>query len=44
MTLAVSKPIVLVVKDEMVPRMRAVDIVEDAGFLPLEAVSADQAI
>ena len=44
MTLAVSKPIVLVVEDEMVLRMRAVDIVEDAGFLPLEAVSADQAI
>jgi len=44
MTLAVSKPIVLVVEDEMVLRMRAVDIVEDAGFVPIEAVSADQAI
>jgi CheY-like chemotaxis protein len=40
----VSKPIVLVVEDEMVLRMRAVDIVEDAGFEPVEAVSADQAI
>ncbi len=39
-----SPPIVLVVEDEMVLRMRAVDIVEDAGFVPIEAVSADQAI
>jgi two-component sensor histidine kinase len=35
---------VLVVEDEMVLRMRAVDIVEDAGFVPLEAVSADEAM
>ena len=40
----VAKPIVLVVEDEMVLRMRAVDIVEDAGFVPVEAVSADEAI
>src|SRR5436305_11396532 len=39
-----SVPVVLVVEDEMVLRMRAVDIVEDAGFLPIEAVSADQAV
>src|SRR5436190_14997823 len=39
-----AAPIVLVVEDEMVLRMRAVDIVEDAGFVPIEAVSADQAI
>jgi two-component sensor histidine kinase/CheY-like chemotaxis protein len=39
-----STPIVLVVEDEMVLRMRAVDIVEDAGFIPVEAVSADEAI
>ena len=44
MTLAGSTPIVLVVEDETVLRMRAVDIVEDAGFVPIEAVSADQAI
>lgn len=37
-------PIVLIVEDEMVLRMRAVDIVEDAGFTPIEAVSADQAM
>jgi two-component sensor histidine kinase/CheY-like chemotaxis protein len=35
---------VLVVEDEMVLRMRAVDIVEDAGFMPIEAVNADEAI
>jgi two-component sensor histidine kinase/ActR/RegA family two-component response regulator len=37
-------PNVLIVEDEMVLRMRAVDIVEDAGFHPVEAVNADQAI
>ena len=37
-------PKVLIVEDEMVLRMRAVDIVEDAGFQPVEAVNADQAI
>lgn len=35
---------VLVVEDEMVLRMRAVDIVEDAGFTAIEATNADQAI
>ena len=37
-------PIVLVVEDDMMLRMRAVDIVHDAGFVPVEAVSADEAI
>jgi len=37
-------PKVLVVEDEMILRMRAVDIVEDAGFCPVEAVNADEAI
>jgi two-component sensor histidine kinase len=37
-------PNVLVVEDEMVMRMRAVDIVEDAGFTPVEAVNADEAL
>jgi two-component sensor histidine kinase/CheY-like chemotaxis protein len=37
-------PNVLVVEDEMVLRMRAVDIVEDAGFTSVEAANADQAI
>jgi two-component sensor histidine kinase/FixJ family two-component response regulator len=44
MIVPASKPIVLVVEDEMVLRMRAVDIVEDAGFVPVEAVSADEAL
>src|SRR5882757_9995468 len=35
---------VLGVEDEMVLRMRAVDIVEDAGFTAVEAVSADEAL
>ena len=39
-----SSPTVLVVEDEMVLRMRAVDIVEDAGFNTLEAVNADEAL
>jgi two-component sensor histidine kinase/CheY-like chemotaxis protein len=37
-------PKVLVVEDEMILRMRAVDIVEDAGFHPVEAVNADEAL
>jgi two-component sensor histidine kinase/DNA-binding response OmpR family regulator len=37
-------PNVLIVEDEMMLRMRAVDIVEDAGFCPVEAVNADQAL
>src|SRR5258706_14871466 len=35
---------VLVVEDEMVLRMKAVDIVEDAGFTAIEAVNADEAL
>src|SRR6188508_787497 len=35
---------VLVVEDEMVLRLRAVDIVEDAGFNAVEAVNADEAL
>jgi len=33
-----------VVEDEMLLRMRAIDMVEDAGFTPVEAVDADQAV
>ncbi|MDP3075419.1 response regulator [Bradyrhizobium sp.] len=36
--------VVLVVEDEMLLRMRAVDMVEDAGFTCVEAVDADQAL
>jgi two-component sensor histidine kinase/CheY-like chemotaxis protein len=41
---AAALPTVLIVEDEMVLRMRAVDIVEDAGFTPIEAVNADDAL
>src|ERR1700709_1853281 len=37
-------PNVLIVEDEMMLRMRAVDIVEDAGFRSVEAVNADEAL
>src|SRR6201996_419830 len=37
-------PNVLVVEDEMILRMRAVGLVEDAGFCPIEAVNADEAM
>src|SRR4030081_4167069 len=39
-----TKPTGLIVEDELMLRMRAVDIVEDAGFTPLEAVNADEAL
>src|SRR5207237_6192284 len=44
LTPAKSSTNVLVVEDEMVLRLRAVDIVEDAGFTAVEAVSADEAL
>src|ERR1700677_1893207 len=46
--MAASKPAVLrtvlVVEDEMMLRMRAVDMVEDAGFTSVEAINADDAL
>lgn len=41
---AVPATNVLVVEDELVLRLRAVDIVEDAGFTAIEAVNADEAL
>ena len=35
--------VILVVEDEMLLRMRAVDMVEDAGCTSVEAVDADEA-
>src|ERR1700737_446764 len=35
---------VLVFEDEMMLRMRAVDMVEDAGFAAVEAINADDAL
>jgi two-component sensor histidine kinase/DNA-binding NarL/FixJ family response regulator len=43
-TESIQVPNVLIVEDEMILRMRAVDIVEDAGFCPVEAVNADEAM
>lgn len=43
-TVSTEVPSVLIVEDEMILRMRAVDIVEDAGFQPVEAVNADDAL
>jgi len=36
--------VVLIVEDEMLLRMRAVDMVEDAGYTPLEALDAAEAV
>jgi CheY-like chemotaxis protein len=37
-------PVVLVVEDEMLLRMKAVDMVEDAGYISAEAIDADEAL
>ena len=39
-----SKPVVLVVEDDPIVRMMAVDIVDDAGFEAIEAGNADEAV
>jgi CheY-like chemotaxis protein len=36
--------VVLIVEDEALLRMRAVEVVEDAGFVALEACDADEAV
>jgi CheY-like chemotaxis protein len=41
---SVNPAVVLVVEDEMLLRMRTVDMVEDAGFTSVEAVDADEAV
>jgi CheY-like chemotaxis protein len=41
---SVAPPVVLVVEDEMLLRMRAVGMVEDAGYTSVEAVDADEAV
>jgi CheY-like chemotaxis protein len=41
---SVVPAVVLVVEDEMLLRMRAVDMVEDAGYISVEAVDADEAV
>jgi CheY-like chemotaxis protein len=42
--LPAQRPIILVVEDEALLRMNAVEMIEDAGFGVLEAASADEAI
>jgi two-component system, response regulator PdtaR len=39
-----SPPVVLVVEDEPLLRMMAVEAVEEAGFVALEAANADEAV
>ena len=39
-----ARPVVLVVEDEPILRMMAVDVVEDAGFEAVEATDADDAV
>jgi CheY-like chemotaxis protein len=39
-----SLPVVLVVEDEALLRMLAVEVVEEAGFLAIEAGDADEAV
>jgi CheY-like chemotaxis protein len=41
---SVVPAVVLVVEDKMMLRMRAVDLVEDAGYTSVEAVDADEAV
>jgi CheY-like chemotaxis protein len=42
--MASQKPVILVVEDEYLLRMNAVEIIEAAGFVVLEAANADEAI
>ena len=39
-----GRPVVLVVEDEALIRLNAVDLIEEAGFQALEAANADEAI
>lgn len=39
-----AKPILLIVEDDLIVRMLAVEIAEEAGFSALEATDADDAI
>jgi two-component system, response regulator PdtaR len=39
-----GRPVVLIVEDELLIRMDAIEMIEAAGFEPLEAANADEAI
>jgi two-component system, response regulator PdtaR len=41
---APTRQVVLIVEDEALVRMAAVDMIEEAGFEVLEATNADEAI
>jgi CheY-like chemotaxis protein len=41
---AASRPVVLIVEDEFLLRMNAVEMIEEAGFEVVEAGNADEAI
>ena len=41
---AVPRPVVLIVEDEILLRMHAIDMIEEAGFEAVEAGNADEAI
>jgi CheY-like chemotaxis protein len=38
------RPVILIVEDELLIRMNAVEMIEEAGFEVIEAASADEAI
>jgi CheY-like chemotaxis protein len=44
MSTVAERPVVLIVEDDFLLRMDAVDIVKSAGFEPVEAGNADEAI
>ena len=43
-TIAVKRPVVLVVEDDFLIRMGAVEMIETAGFVIIEAANADEAL
>src|SRR6201986_3267651 len=42
--IAVPRPVVLIVEDQILLRMNAIDMIEEAGFEVVEAGNADEAI
>ena|ERR1700761_2699693 len=43
-SIAVPRPVVLIVEDEILLRMNAIDMIKEAGFEAVEAGNADEAI
>ncbi len=39
-----ARPVVLIVEDEFLVRMHAAELIEEAGFIALEASNADEAV